>query len=280
MSIQIMFDNALQTKRVSRIGDFYVATDPMSYTEFDQVIGIFPEQKFFLDEIVRTKIRSADLLEIGVGSGVLSIGCVRAGAKRVTALEINPRAKNVAGFNIVLNACEDKIAIVDGNADVFKPVAGRRFDYIISNPPFEPTPPGVDYYSHSSAGPYGMDFIDKITRGLDDHLTDEGHAQFVTAAPGDAKTPFVLSKLAEKYLQGTTTIRVNAVPLRFDAVMDRLPKVGVCAQEQADVVKQMAKTDGISHLHLCVMHCDKGLKQLTVEPAKRIYEQWEFPLAA
>lgn len=65
-------------------------------------------------------MRDAEVLEIDWGSGVLSIGAAR--AKRVTALEINPRAKNFAGFNFVLNGVEDKIAIVDGQADVWQPV--------------------------------------------------------------------------------------------------------------------------------------------------------------
>ena len=49
------------------------------------------------------KINGAEVLEIGVGSGVLSIGAIKAGAKRVTALEINPRTKIFARFNVMLN---------------------------------------------------------------------------------------------------------------------------------------------------------------------------------
>ena len=36
-------------------------------------------------------MQGAQALEIGLGSGALSIGALKAGAKRVTALEINPR---------------------------------------------------------------------------------------------------------------------------------------------------------------------------------------------
>ena len=74
--------------------------DRLDYLAIDQVIPLFPEQQFFLDELQHEKIQEANVLEIGLGSGVLSIGAARAGAKHVTALEINPRAKNLAGSSM------------------------------------------------------------------------------------------------------------------------------------------------------------------------------------
>jgi len=129
---QNQLDAVLARKRLTAIKGYSVVTDPLDYAEIDQVFPIYPEQAFFLDEIVRETIQGASVLEVGVGSGVLSIGAVRAGAARVTALEINPRAKNIAGFNIVMNGFEDRIAIVDGAAEVFSPVAGRQFSSMSS----------------------------------------------------------------------------------------------------------------------------------------------------
>ena len=174
-AIQSAIQTALQTKRMSLIHNYPVLTDKLDYRAIDQVFPLFAEQQFFLDELRHDKIKGAEVLEIGLGSGVLSIGAARAGANRVTALEINPRAKNFAGFNFVLNGVEDKVAILDGHADIWQPVQGRQFDYIMSNPPFEPTPPAMDYFYHSAAGPYGLDFLDKLFAGLDAHLADGGH---------------------------------------------------------------------------------------------------------
>jgi len=105
-------------------------TDQLDYANIDQVFPLFGEQQFFLDELVPSKIQNAHVLEIGLGSGVLSIGAIRAGAQLVTALEINPRAKNFAGFNILVNGVADRISILDGcMQSVWSPVTGRQFDY-------------------------------------------------------------------------------------------------------------------------------------------------------
>jgi ribosomal protein L11 methylase PrmA len=109
------FQQLAPTKRFSCLHDIYVVTDQDSYLALDQVFPMHAEQQFFLDELNREKMVGAQALEIGLGSGVLSIGAAKAGAACVTALEINPRAKNYAGFNIMLNGVEDRVAIIDGD---------------------------------------------------------------------------------------------------------------------------------------------------------------------
>ncbi|MDI1475036.1 50S ribosomal protein L11 methyltransferase [Polyangium sp. y55x31] len=269
---------ALADKRVNRIDDLHVVTDRLDYPAIDQVFPLFAEQQFFLDELARDRIRGAEVLEIGLGSGVLSIGAARAGARRVTALEINPRAKIFAGFNAMMNGVADRIAIVDGDERLFLPVAGRRFDYVMSNPPFEPTPPGMQYFHHSAAGPYGLDFLEKLFVGLDAHLTDGGHAQIVTAAPGDAKTPTFLLDLVQKHLRGSTRIVQNPFTMTFDVIMDRLAGKNMGTVEQVDGLREMARRDGATHVHLCMIHYDLGPTCLKVEPSKKTYtDYWDLP---
>jgi len=277
-AIQSVLQAALQDKRLSLINNYPVLTDKLDYRAIDQVFPLFAEQQFFLDELRHDKIQGADVLEIGLGSGVLSIGAARAGAKRVTALEINPRAKNFAGFNFVLNGVEDKIAIVDGQADLWQPVQGRQFDYIMSNPPFEPTPPHMDYFYHSAAGPYGLDFLDKLFAGLDEHLAADGHAQIVTAAPGDQQAPTLLIELIRQRLSGSTTVLLNPSLMTFDEIMDRLADKAMGADEDVEALRRMARADGVTHLHLCVLHYEKGPQCIHVEPSKQIYAHyWDIP---
>lgn len=277
--INWLLNQTLENKRVSPIGDFCVVTDRVEYEQPDQVFPLHPENQFYLDEIIEGRIKGAKALEIGIGSGVLSIGAVKAGAEKVTALEINPRAKNYAGFNIVLNGLEDKIQIRDGNTeDIFKPVTGEKFDYIISNPPFEPTPPGSVYYLHSSGGIYGLDFVENILKNLDSYLASDGHAQIVTFAPGDEKQPFRLVDLVQKYLNGQTTIRVNPVSMKFDDFVDRFIEIGQATKEQIVAMKKQAAQDGVSHLYLCMLHYEKGPKQLKVVSTEKRYDNWDLPL--
>ncbi len=273
------FKQLAPTKRYSRINDIFVVTDQDTYLELDQVFPMHAEQQFFLDELKREKIAGAQVLEIGLGSGVLSIGAAKAGAARVTALEINPRAKNYAGFNILINGVDDRVVITDGDRhDIFKPVAGRKFDYIMSNPPFEPTPPGLHNFYHSDAGVYGMDFLENIFKGLDEHLTAHGHAQIVTAAPGDARGPFMLVDSAKKYLAGRTKIVVNPLPITFAHMAQWFAVGSLASPEQRQQLLEIAKKDGVTHEYLCVIHYERGEPGLRVENAKIVYRDWEHPL--
>ncbi|WP_204105318.1 MULTISPECIES: methyltransferase [Spirulina sp. CCY15215] len=274
-----LLQSALEDKRLNLIDNFLILTDRLDYQALDQVFPIFAEQQFFLDELRQDKMQNAEVLEIGLGSGVLSIAAISKGAKSVTALEINPRAKNFAGFNFILNGVEDKITVLDGQEKIWQPVQERQFDYIISNPPFEPTPPGMDYFYHSAAGPYGLDFLDKIFARLDEYLKEDGHAQIVTAAPGNQEKPTLLLDLIQKYLSGTTTVLLNPYVLTFDEVMDDLANLKIGTIEQIDGLRQKAKEDSITHIHLCVIHYEKGLKNIEVKSSQKIYEQyWEIPV--
>ncbi len=218
------------------------------------------------------------MLEIGVGSGVLAIGTLRAGAKMVTALEISPRAKNFAGFNIVLNGFTDRVEILDGSEDIFAPVRGRRFDYIISNPPFLPTLPGTDFFLHSAAGPYGLDVLERIVKDLDDYLSDEGHVQIVTVAPGNDREPFLLFDLVKKHLRGATRVRANSATGKFAEMVNWLKDMEMATTQQARDMVRVAKEDGVTDLYLCMIHYQQAANSFVVEPSKTVYHDWDVPL--
>jgi methylase of polypeptide subunit release factors len=277
--MQENLEKVLARKRATKIHGYSIITDQLDYTDIDQVFPIYPEQEFFLDELDREKIKGANVLEVGVGSGVLSIGAARAGAARVTALEINPRAKNTAGFNIVMNGFEDRIAIVDGNSDVFSPVTDQTFDYIFSNPPFEPTPPDQDFFYHSAAGPFGLDFIETMLKGVNDVLKPGGHLQIVTAAPGDDEGPFMFADLAREYLKGTTKIIVSPASLDYFEAVDWLPEKGFFTHAQAEHLKALAREAGVSRSFLCVLHHVKDSLEGDVQmmPSSKAYASPEVP---
>ena len=110
-------------KRLSQVQDLWILSDPVEYPGIDQVFPMYPEQVFFLAELDRVKLPGAHVLEIGLGSGVLSIGALKAGAARSTALEINPRAKLFAGFNALVNGVSEGLCILDGDQeDLWAPV--------------------------------------------------------------------------------------------------------------------------------------------------------------
>ena len=120
-----------------------------STADFDSEITIF-ESVFWRPEdtsSLRTLIRDTPLaeektiLEIGTGSGLISLCCLKAGARRVVATDVNPSAVANALYNARAMGFSDRIDVrlvpLD-NAGAYSVIApSERFDLIISNPPWE-----------------------------------------------------------------------------------------------------------------------------------------------
>ena len=75
-------------------------------------------------------------LDLGTGTGIQAL-LASPHSDAVVATDLNPRAVEFAGFNACLNGIEN-VECLQG--DGFGPVAGRKFDLIVSNPPFFITP--------------------------------------------------------------------------------------------------------------------------------------------
>ena len=93
----------------------------------------FNDTKIFASNI---KINPGeDFLEIGPGTGVISIFAALNGAKSVTAIDINPQAVKNTKENAKLNNVENRIKVLEG--DVYSPLNEEdTFDTIFWNTPF------------------------------------------------------------------------------------------------------------------------------------------------
>lgn len=81
-------------------------------------------------ELVNPELKRG--LEVGVGSGVISTSLAKHFGKEMTAIDINKRAIELAGYNSGQNA----VNITLKNRDVFKYEPKEKFDFLISNPPY------------------------------------------------------------------------------------------------------------------------------------------------
>lgn len=70
------------------------------------------------------------ILDIGTGSGILSIAAVLLGAKEATGVDLDPVAVEVANENIEINGLSDKINILHG--DLLTLIEGQ-FDIVVAN---------------------------------------------------------------------------------------------------------------------------------------------------
>ncbi|WP_105035923.1 DUF7059 domain-containing protein [Cryobacterium aureum] len=116
-------------------------------------------------------------LDIGTGCGIQAMHASRHAA-HVVATDISVRALELAALNAKLNEI-DNIEFRLGS--LFEPVAGERFDHIISNPPFVITPraEGVPSYEYRDGGMVGDALVEAVVRGAADHLTPGGVAQLL-----------------------------------------------------------------------------------------------------
>lgn len=111
---------------------------PFRYDGLDLIIlpsvfhpAFFGSSKVFARFLKRQPLNDQKLLEVGSGSGFLSLLSARAGAQ-VTALDINPSAIACTRAN----AKENHLNIEVIHSDVFQSLPHQKFDVLIINPPF------------------------------------------------------------------------------------------------------------------------------------------------
>ncbi|TQM31675.1 DUF7059 domain-containing protein [Nocardia bhagyanarayanae] len=80
------------------------------------------------------------VLDLGTGCGVQAVHAASY-ARTVTATDVNPRALWLAEATAALNGLD--IELLEGSW--FEPVAGRRFDQVVANPPFVVGPARIEH---------------------------------------------------------------------------------------------------------------------------------------
>jgi ribosomal protein L3 glutamine methyltransferase len=120
------------------------------------------------------------IVDLGTGSGCIALACAVAfPAARVDAVDISPAALEVADINRKALGLA-RVRLV--RSDFFTGLKGRRYDIIVSNPPYVGTAEfnGLPAeYGHEPAGALrsgrdGMDAVRLLLRESARHLTPEG----------------------------------------------------------------------------------------------------------
>jgi release factor glutamine methyltransferase len=112
-------------------------------------------------------------IDICTGSGVLALTAARCGAT-TTAIDVSRRAL----LTVQLNAVRAGLQVRTRRGRTFAPVAGERFDLIVSNPPYVPSPrPDVPRHGASRAWQAGHDgriVLDALCDQAPHHLRPGG----------------------------------------------------------------------------------------------------------
>lgn len=152
----------------------------------DDVLIPRPETETLIEAALPRLLPRASCLDLGTGSGAIAvtIACQRPAA-RVVATDVSAAALEIAARNAGKHGCAGRIEFVRGSW--YQPVGDRRFDLVLSNPPYVAAgdphlgrgdlrfePPGA--LTDGSAD--GLDSIRAIVAGAPLHLVPGGWLLF------------------------------------------------------------------------------------------------------
>ncbi len=162
----------------------------------DHVLGISPAATSLAELTIRRPVHSA--LDLGTGCGVQALHLAEHAA-RVVATDVNSRALWLTQVNAQLNhrpksapdglrsglrsgrpttaSANPGIEVRGGS--FFEPVAGERFDLIVTNPPFVISPGTGERLVYRDSGLPGDRVVEDIVRGAPAHLNEAGTCQIL-----------------------------------------------------------------------------------------------------
>lgn len=160
------------------------------------------------------RVRGRDVLDVGTGTGVLALSAARAGARSVTAVDLSARSTAATWLNCRLR----RLPVTVRRGDLYAPVLGRRFDVVVANPPYVPSPvirPARHRIGRCwDGGADGRLIVDRICAGAARVLTAEGTLLLVQSEVAGVRA--TLDRLAEAGLTGQVVARAR---LPFGPVM-------------------------------------------------------------
>jgi len=124
------------------------------------------------------------VLDLGTGSGCIGIACAYAFPDAtVDLVDVSAAALTVAERNIREHRLTDRVQAIRSDLFGAPTLRGRRYDLIISNPPYvslEEMRTLPEEYRHEPrqglvAGPKGLDVVVEILRQAADFLSKDGH---------------------------------------------------------------------------------------------------------
>ena len=194
--------------------DFFVVSDqdaalrggPVAH---DHVLGIGGASMSLARAIVRDPVRRA--LDLGTGCGIQALH-LDGHCEQIVATDTNQRALDLAEATAQINAMAWDLRL----GSLFEPVAGERFDLIVSNPPFVVGSGSLDYIYRDS-GMAGDALCQSVIEQVGDHLSPGGRAQIMAnwIVRGDDWTERVRGWLAGTGLHAWVVQRELADPVSY-----------------------------------------------------------------
>lgn len=167
---------------------YYRKPRPYTYDDIELIIhpDVFPPQltlstKILLEFIAEMNLSQKTFLELGCGSGIISLYAAKKGAL-VTAVDINETA-----LDYLENASsKNKLAVECINSNLFANISARKFNYIIINPPYYPKEPKNVKEQAWYCGE-GFEYFQELFNQLPSRLTAENKTYMILSEDCDIK---------------------------------------------------------------------------------------------
>lgn len=137
----------------------------------DHVLGVGGASTTLTGATLRRQVDTA--LDLGTGCGIQALH-LASHAQAVTATDISTRALRFAATTAALSGQRWELRY----GDLAAPVAGRRFDLVVSNPPFV-VGPGTATHTYRDSGRPGDAISAELARLAPALLTHGGHLQYL-----------------------------------------------------------------------------------------------------
>jgi release factor glutamine methyltransferase len=172
----------LSKPREFRFKDITVSVSPGVFHP-----GFFFSTRFILDFLASQNLDGKKLLDLGCGSGIISIYSQRRGAS-VTAVDINQKAVR----NTIENSIKNEVKISAFVSDLFGSIPQTLFDWIVINPPYYPADPKTEEENAWNCGK-NHEYFEKLFTGLGNYITAESKVLMILSEVCDLKTIFEIA---------------------------------------------------------------------------------------
>ncbi|AFH50464.1 Ribosomal RNA small subunit methyltransferase C [Ignavibacterium album JCM 16511] len=143
--------------------------------------GFFFSTKFLISYLDSYELKDKRVLELGAGSGMISVYCAMKGAS-VSASDISLSAIDNIKINSSLNDCSIDVVY----SDLFDSISKQEFDFIIINPPYFPQNPKNEAEFAWFCGSE-FQYFEKLFKQITDFLYPQTIALMVLSEDCDIK---------------------------------------------------------------------------------------------
>jgi release factor glutamine methyltransferase len=192
-----------------RAGVRWYLSKPRSYSYKDIKIivpagvfhpGFFFSTKFILEFLEGQDLENVKLLELGSGSGLVSVFAAKKGA-RVIASDINTKAVSATHEN----AKSNEVMVEAICSDMFEEIPLMPFDWVVINPPYYPANPKTEE-EHAWYCGAGHEYFKKLFSSLEHYTDEESKILIILSDVCDiphivsiaSKNNFILEEIAQR----------------------------------------------------------------------------------